>query len=92
MTTMTQQTTLFETHKSLKAKMVPFSGYDMPVWYTSIKEEHLTVRSDVGIFDISHMGVLTISGPTAKAFIQKISCNDINKADDQKMIYSMSAT
>jgi len=71
------------------AKMVAFAGYEMPVWYSSLKEEHTAVREKAGIFDISHMGVLLFSGPNAQAFLQKVSCNDIEKSLNGKMVYSM---
>ncbi|MEM9391340.1 MAG: glycine cleavage system aminomethyltransferase GcvT, partial [Bacteroidota bacterium] len=58
---------LAETHQRLGAKMVPFAGYNMPVRYSSDKEEHNTVREAVGIFDVSHMGEFLISGPNALA-------------------------
>ena len=51
-----KQVPLHQVHLSLNAKMVPFAGYEMPVRYSSDKEEHLTVRKDVGVFDVSHMG------------------------------------
>jgi aminomethyltransferase len=82
-------THLNKAHKKIGAKMTPFGGFEMPVWYTSIAAEHHAVRNDAGIFDISHMGVIAIKGADAEAFIQKISCNDALKAKPQKMIYSM---
>ncbi len=82
-------THLNKIHKKMGAKMMAFGGFEMPIWYTSIRAEHQAVRSDAGVFDISHMGVIVISGQDAEAFIQKISCNDAQKAKSQKMIYSM---
>ncbi len=55
-------TRLHDTHKSLGAKMVPFAGWDMPVWYTSVVEEHLATRQAAGLFDVSHMGVYEVRG------------------------------
>lgn len=67
---------LNDLHKELGAKMVPFAGYNMPVRYTSDIEEHNAVRNSVGIFDVSHMGEILVTGPNALALIQKISSND----------------
>ncbi len=72
-----KKTPLFETHKALGAKMVPFAGWEMPVWYTSIKEEHAAVRNAAGLFDVSHMGVYLASGPDAMVFLDSIVGNDV---------------
>jgi aminomethyltransferase len=85
----TIKTSLYSEHIKHKAKMIEFAGYYMPVWYSSLKEEHLTVRQSCGLFDISHMGVFKISGQNAEIFLQNISCNNIEKSFKQKMIYSM---
>jgi len=69
-------TRLHETHKALGARMVPFAGYDMPVWYTSVKEEHAAVRQTAGLFDVTHMGVLEVSGPHAVEFLNTVTGND----------------
>lgn len=69
-------TALHETHVKLKAKMVEFAGYDMPVEYSGIKDEHLTVRNKVGVFDVSHMGEFWVSGPNALDLLKIISSND----------------
>ncbi len=82
-------TPLYQTHQDMKAKLVPFGGYWLPVWFTSLKEEHLAVRQDVGIFDISHMGVLQLSGPEVMAFTQRLFCNDVRKTAGGKMVYGM---
>ncbi len=58
-----KQTALNATHRQLGAKMVPFAGWDMPVWYTSVIEEHLATRQAAGLFDVSHMGVYQAEGP-----------------------------
>lgn len=70
------RTPLYNWHLAHKARMVSFGGWDMPVQYTSIKTEHLVVRSDVGLFDISHMARLTFDGPDARALIQRVWTND----------------
>jgi glycine hydroxymethyltransferase len=72
-----KRTTLFETHKRLGAKMVPFAGWEMPVWYSGVIEEHRAVREAAGLFDVSHMGVLDASGPNAAAFLDLITANDV---------------
>jgi glycine hydroxymethyltransferase len=74
-------TPLHALHKALKAKMVPFAGYDMPVWYTSVMDEHLAVRGGCGVFDVTHMGVWDIQGAGAAAFLDQITTNDVAKLD-----------
>lgn len=71
------KTTAFnEIHKKLGAKMVEFAGYEMPIEYTGIKQEHMTVREKVGVFDVSHMGEFWIKGPRALDLVSKITSND----------------
>lgn len=70
-------TALHETHKALGARMVPFAGYDMPVWYSSVGEEHAAVRETAGLFDVSHMGVLDATGPHALEFLNTVTGNDV---------------
>ncbi len=74
-----KRTPLFETHRRLGARLVEFGGWEMPVQYTSIVEEHLAVRSAAGIFDISHMGEVTVSGTAAAAFLSHVLTNDIHR-------------
>ncbi len=74
-----KRTALHETHRRLGARMVPFGGWDMPVWYTSAREEHLAVRTAAGLFDVSHMGVLEARGPEACAFLDHVGTNDVSK-------------
>ena len=59
------RTPLYETHKNLGAKLIPFAGWEMPVWYTSVMEEHLATRQAAGLFDVAHMGVYQCEGPDA---------------------------
>jgi glycine hydroxymethyltransferase len=73
-----KQTALHETHKKLGAKMVPFAGWDMPVWYTGVVEEHLATRQAAGLFDVSHMGVYQAEGPDAPLFLDSVCGNDIS--------------
>jgi glycine hydroxymethyltransferase len=70
-------TTLHSLHKSMSAKMVPFAGYDMPVWYSSVMDEHLAVRNRAGIFDVTHMGVFDARGEGAAAFLDTVTTNDV---------------
>ena len=76
---MLKQTALFAAHEKLGAKLIDFSGWKMPVQYTSITEEHLAVRNGAGIFDISHMGEVTVSGAAAADFLNQVLTNDIRK-------------
>lgn len=73
-----QKTALNETHKKLGARMVPFAGWEMPVWYSSVIEEHKATRTAAGLFDVSHMGVCDASGPNACAFLDLITANDVS--------------
>ena len=76
---MLKRTCLFSAHQKLGAKLIDFGGWEMPVQYTSITEEHLAVRRAAGIFDISHMGEVTVSGPGAEAFLNRVLTNDVRK-------------
>ncbi len=73
-----RHTPLFNTHKKLGAKIITYAGWEMPVWYTSVMEEHLAVRQAAGIFDVAHMGVLQIEGPDAPAFLDSVVANDVS--------------
>jgi len=75
-------------HQELGAKMVPFAGYNMPVEYFGITEEHITVRERVGVFDVSHMGEFWVTGPSALKFLQFITSNDVSVLFDGKIQYS----
>jgi glycine hydroxymethyltransferase len=70
-------TPLNATHREIGAKMVPFAGWDMPVWYSSVLEEHLAVRNAAGLFDVTHMGVYQAEGPDAQVFLDSVCGNDI---------------
>ena len=72
-----RRTPLYELHKALGAKIIPFAGWEMPVWYTSVMEEHLAVRQAAGLFDVSHMGVYQVEGPDASLFLDNVCGNDI---------------
>ncbi|MCF8714491.1 glycine cleavage system aminomethyltransferase GcvT [Joostella atrarenae] len=83
-----KNTALTDIHIELGAKMVPFAGYNMPVQYEGVNIEHETVRSQLGVFDVSHMGEFLIGGPNALALIQKVSSNDATKLTVGKAQYS----
>lgn len=72
-----RRTPLFDTHRKMGAKMVPFAGWEMPVWYSSVVEEHLATRNAAGLFDVSHMGVYQAEGPDAVTFLDSVCGNDI---------------
>lgn len=71
-----KRTALNEIHKNLGAKMVEFAGFEMPIEYTGIRDEHMTVRNAVGVFDVSHMGEFWVKGPNALELVKKITSND----------------
>jgi glycine cleavage system T protein (aminomethyltransferase) len=75
------KTPLHEQHELLGAKMVPFAGWDMPVQYEGIREEHSAVRRHVGMFDVSHMGEVEVEGPDAVAYLQLVLSNDVAKVE-----------
>lgn len=83
-----KQTPLTEEHRALGAKLVPFAGYEMPVLYQSALDEHLAVRNRVGLFDVSHMGEVFVTGPDAMAFLQRLTCNNVDKLQDYQIHYS----
>ena len=83
-----KNTALTQKHISLGAKMVPFAGYNMPVSYTGLNEEHNTVRNAVGVFDVSHMGEFMLKGDKALDLIQRVTSNDASKLTDGKVQYS----
>jgi aminomethyltransferase len=90
-TTATEQlkrTALYDVHAALGAKIVPFAGFEMPVLYKGIVVEHNAVRERVGIFDVSHMGEVTVRGPHALDFVQKITVNDASALSDGQAQYS----
>ena len=72
-----KRTQLYDTHVKLGARMIPFAGWDMPVWYTSVLEEHNATRTAAGLFDVTHMGVFQAEGPDAGLFLDSVTGNDI---------------
>lgn len=84
-----KMTCLHDLHVELGAKMSPFAGFDMPIQYSGIIDEHNAVRKAVGVFDVSHMGEIFISGPDAMAFVNHIFTNDVTNLEDGKILYGM---
>src|SRR6476661_5945806 len=83
-----KQTRLYPVHRRLRAKMAEFGGWDMPIEYSGIIQEHLAVRSAAGLFDISHMGEIWVEGPESLALVQKVTCNDAAKLRDGQIQYT----
>jgi len=83
-----KNTALTDKHIELGAKMVPFAGYNMPVQYTGVNQEHIHVRSAVGVFDVSHMGEFYVRGEEAEQLVQKVTTNDVSQLFDGKIQYS----
>jgi len=83
-----KRTPLYEVHKALGAKIVPFAGWEMPVWYTSVSEEHRAVREAAGLFDVAHMGVFEIEGPHATAFLDTVCSNYVAWLEDGQSCYA----
>jgi len=72
-----RRTPIYSTHEALGAKLIPFAGWEMPVWYSSVVDEHRSVRQAAGLFDVSHMGVYQVEGPDAQVFLDSVVGNDI---------------
>lgn len=87
-----KRTPLFEIHKQLDARMIEFGGWEMPVQYSSIVAEHLAVRSNIGILDLSHMGEIQVKGSGALPLIQRLITNDASKLSDGRILYSPMCT
>ncbi len=85
-------TPLHDAHESLGARMMEFGGFDMPVQYSSIIEEHMAVRNEAGLFDVSHMGELLVRGPQALDLIQRLVTNDASNLYDGRAMYTVMCT
>ncbi len=83
-----KKTPLYEAHRSLNAKIVPFHGWLLPIQYTSIIEEHNATRTKAGLFDISHLGKVEVAGRGALEFLQLLFTNDVSKTDSHRIVYS----
>ncbi len=84
-----RRTALYERHEQAGAKLVPFAGWEMPVQYGGIREEHLAVRNTAGVFDVSHMGQVETRGPEAFAFLQHLLSNDLRRLPEGGAQYSV---
>ena len=84
-----RRTPLFERHERAGARLVPFAGWEMPVSYEGIRQEHVAVRSGAGMFDVSHMGEIESAGPQAEEFLQRILSNDVSKIAEGGAQYSL---
>ena len=80
---------LCKIHQELGARMVPFAGWNMPIQYTGVIQEHLCVRKGVGLFDVSHMGEIDIRGEQAGDFLQHLVTNDISQLSHQAILYAL---
>jgi aminomethyltransferase len=84
-----RRTPLFERHERAGARLVPFAGWEMPVQYEGIRQEHVAVRTGAGVFDVSHMGEIETSGASAEEFLQRILSNDVSRIADGGAQYSV---
>ena len=83
-----KRTPLFDIHKSLGARIAEFGGWEMPIEYSGIVQEHVTVRTAAGLFDVSHMGEIEVLGPEALALIQWLTSNDASRLQDFQAQYT----
>jgi aminomethyltransferase len=84
-----KRTPLYDRHVAAGARLVPFAGWEMPVQYAGIREEHLAVRQGAGVFDVSHMGEVETAGPQGEAFLQRVLSNDVAKIAPDGAQYSV---
>jgi aminomethyltransferase len=84
-----RRTPLYERHEAAGARLVPFAGWEMPVQYEGIRQEHVNVRTNAGLFDVSHMGEIETSGPQAEEFLQRLVSNDVTKIAENGAQYSV---
>lgn len=87
--TVLRRTPLYDRHLAAAAKLVPFAGWEMPVQYVGVRQEHLAVRATVGVFDVSHMGQVETRGPQALEFLQRVLSNDVRKIPEGGAQYSL---
>lgn len=85
----TKKTCLYDKHVEMGALMSPFAGFDMPIQYTNIVDEHQAVRNACGVFDVSHMGEVLVTGPDAERYINHIFTNDVKDIPNGKILYGM---
>src|ERR1700675_4523873 len=84
-----RQTPLHDRHVALGARMVPFAGWEMPVQYEGVLAEHRAVRTDAGVFDVSHMGEIEVEGPQASELLQRMLSNDLARLAPGKAQYTL---
>ena len=84
-----KRTCLYDKHVALGALISPFGGFDMPIQYSTIIDEHQAVRTDCGVFDVSHMGEVTVKGKDAENYVNHIFTNDVRGMEDGKILYGM---
>jgi aminomethyltransferase len=84
-----RRTALFEEHANLGARMVPFAGWEMPVEYEGVLSEHRAVRTDCGVFDVSHMGEIEVEGPRARELLQSLLSNDLERIGPRRAQYTL---
>src|ERR687887_28665 len=84
-----RRTPLHDRHVALGARMVPFAGWEMPVQYEGVIPEHKAVRTDAGVFDVSHMGEIEVEGPQTTPFLQSLLSNDLEKLSDGGAQYTL---
>ena len=89
MAQMLHRTPLYDRHVALGARMVPFAGFEMPVQYEGVIQEHRAVRTDAGVFDVSHMGELDVEGPRAHEFLQALLSNDLDRLAPGQAQYTL---
>src|ERR671925_812369 len=83
------RTPLYERHTALGARLVPFAGWEMPVQYEGVIPEHKAVRTDCGVFDVSHMGELEVEGPRAQELLQRVLSNDLDRLEPGQAQYTL---
>jgi aminomethyltransferase len=84
-----RRTPLYDRHVALGARLVPFAGWEMPVQYEGVIPEHVSVRTDAGVFDVSHMGEIEVEGPTARELLQSALSNDIDRLEPGEAQYTL---
>lgn len=84
-----KRTPIFEAHKKANAKFAPFAGFEMPIYYSGVLDEHRTVRKAAGLFDVSHMGEIFVRGEESEKFLNSILTNDVTKLTDNKALYTV---
>ena len=85
---MSKKTPIYSEHVKAGAKIVDFHGWELPMWYSSITQEHNIVRNSVGIFDVSHMGEILVEGTQAQDFVDYLITNGVYKINNGQIVYS----